>query len=306
MTLADNAIAWYDRNARDLPWRVPGTSAWAVLVSEVMLQQTPVVRVEPAWHSWMTRWPTPSALAADTPAEAIRMWGRLGYPRRAMRLHQCAVAIVERHDGRVPDDLDELLALPGIGTYTARAVATFAYGQRHPVVDTNVRRVIARAVAGEPDAGPATTAADLTAVAELLPIEPARAARASIAFMEIGAVLCTARSPRCVDCPFRNDCSWRLAGSPPMDGPSRTSQRYAGTDRQVRGLLLEVLRHATGPVPRRRLDAVWNDDVQRARALAGLVEDGLVETLDVDADRFVLAGEAPAAEKVTARPADRA
>jgi A/G-specific adenine glycosylase len=220
------------------------------------------------------------------------MWGRLGYPRRAMRLHQCAVAIVERHGGRVPDDLDQLLALPGIGTYTARAVATFAYGQRHPVVDTNVRRVIARAVQGAPDAGSTTTAADLTAVAELLPIDPARAARASIAFMELGAMVCSARSPKCTECPFRSECEWRRAGSPPLDGPSRKRQTYAGTDRQVRGLLLEVLRHATGPVPRQRLDAVWNDDVQRSRALAGLVDDGLVEPLGADADRFVLAGDA--------------
>jgi A/G-specific adenine glycosylase len=290
MTLADNAIAWYDDNARDLPWRVPGTSAWAVLVSEVMLQQTPVVRVEPAWHAWMARWPVPAALAKDPPSEAIRMWGRLGYPRRAMRLHQCALTIVERHGGGVPDDLDELLALPGIGTYTARAVLAFAYGQRHPVVDTNVRRVVARVVAGEPDAGPTTTTADLTAMAELLPIEPARAARAGIAFMELGAIVCTARSPRCVSCPFEPACAWRQSGAPPADGPTRRPQRYAGTDRQVRGLLLEVLRHATGPVPRQRLDTVWADDVQRARALSGLVDDGLVEPLD--ADSFVLAGDA--------------
>src|SRR6195952_2664489 len=181
MTLADDVIQWYDANKRDLPWRQPGTSAWAVLVSEGMLQQTPVVRVDPAWRSWMTRWPTPAALAADPPSEAIRMWGRLGYPRRAMRLHACAVAIVERHDGVVPDDLDQLLALPGVGTYTGRAVATFAYGQRHPVVDTNVRRVVARAVEGRPDAGPATTTADLVAVEELLPADEKRAARASIA-----------------------------------------------------------------------------------------------------------------------------
>ncbi|WP_127498675.1 A/G-specific adenine glycosylase [Actinoplanes solisilvae] len=292
MTLADDAITWFDKNARDLPWRQPDTSAWGVLVSEVMLQQTPVVRVEPAWRSWMTRWPTPADLASDPPAEAIRMWGRLGYPRRAMRLHAAAVAMVERHDGRVPSDLDQLLALPGVGTYTGRAVATFAYGQRHPVVDTNVRRVVSRAVEGKPDAGPATTAADLVAMAELLPEEPARAARASIAFMELGALLCVARSPRCTECPFEAVCAWRRAGSPAMVGPSRKPQRYAGTDRQVRGLLLEVLRHETGPVPRQRLDLVWNDDVQRARALAGLVEDGLVEPLSGDA--FVLAGDAPA------------
>jgi A/G-specific adenine glycosylase len=294
MTLADAAIAWYDKNARDLPWRKPETTAWGVLVSEVMLQQTPVVRVEPAWRSWMARWPTPAALADDPPSEAIRMWGRLGYPRRAMRLHACAAAIVERHGGRVPDDLDQLLALPGVGTYTGRAVATFAYGQRHPVVDTNVRRVVSRAVEGKPDAGPNTTAADLTAMADLLPSDDARAARASIAFMELGAMVCMARSPRCVDCPFGEVCVWRLSGSPALEGPSRKPQRYAGTDRQVRGLLLEVLRHATGPVPRQRLDMVWTDDVQRARALAGLVEDGLVEPLG--AHDFVLAGDGAKAD----------
>ena len=291
MTLADDAITWYDANLRDLPWRQPGTSAWGVLVSEVMLQQTPVVRVEPAWHAWMNRWPTPAALAADPPSEAIRMWGRLGYPRRAMRLHACAVAMVERHGGQVPADLDQLLALPGVGTYTGRAVATFAFGQRHPVVDTNVRRVVSRAVEGKPDAGPATTTADLTAVEELLPADEKRAARASIAFMEIGAVVCTARSPRCAQCPFEAICAWRLSGSHALSGPSRKTQRYAGTDRQVRGLLLEVLRHATGPVPRQRLDLVWTDDVQRARALAGLVEDGLVEPLR--SGDFVLAGDGP-------------
>ncbi|MEU4691716.1 A/G-specific adenine glycosylase [Actinoplanes sp. NPDC023714] len=294
MTLADAAIAWYDTNARDLPWRQPDTTPWGVLVSEVMLQQTPVVRVEPAWRSWMTRWPTPAALAADPVSEAIRMWGRLGYPRRAMRLHACAAAIVERHGGRVPDDLDQLLALPGVGTYTARAVATFAYGQRHPVVDTNVRRVVCRAVEGKPDAGPATTAADLTAMEELLPADVPTAARASIAFMELGAIVCTARSPKCADCPFEAVCAWRATGLALPEGPSRKPQRYAGTDRQVRGLILEVLRHATGPVPRRRLDLVWSDEVQRARALSGLVEDGLVERFG--SDDFVLPGDA------TARP----
>jgi A/G-specific adenine glycosylase len=289
MTLADDAITWFDQNARDLPWRQPDTTPWGVLVSEVMLQQTPVVRVEPAWRSWMTRWPTPADLAADPPSEAIRMWGRLGYPRRAMRLHACAVAMVERHGGQVPADLEQLLALPGVGTYTGRAVATFAYGQRHPVVDTNVRRVVSRAVEGKPDAGPSTTAADLVAMADLLPEEPARAARASIAFMELGALVCVARSPRCPECPFEQVCAWRLNGSPALEGPSRKPQRYAGTDRQVRGLLLEVLRHATGPVPRQRLDVVWSDEVQRARALAGLVEDGLVEPRA--GDEFALAGD---------------
>jgi A/G-specific adenine glycosylase len=246
-----------------------------------MLQQTQVARVEPAWREWLTRWPTPAALAAVAPADAIRAWGRLGYPRRALRLHACAAAIVARHAGTVPAKLDDLLALPGIGAYTARAVATFAYRQRHPVVDTNVRRVVARAVSGAADGGPATTAADLAAVEALLPADREAAARASVAFMELGAVVCTARAPRCVDCPLRATCAWRLAGAPAAPGGARRrTQRYAGTDRQVRGLLLAVLRDADGPVPAARLDLVWSDRTQRMRALDGLVADGLVNPVD--------------------------
>jgi A/G-specific adenine glycosylase len=262
-----------------------------VLVSEFMLQQTPVSRVEPVWQAWLARWPTPAALAADSTAEAIRAWGRLGYPRRAMRLHACAVAIVERHGGQVPSGVEELLALPGVGAYTARAVAAFAYAQRQPVVDTNVRRLVARAVAGRADAGPATTAADLTAVAALLPDEPARAARASAAFMELGALVCTARSPRCPECPLWASCAWRLGGRPPATGPSRRPQAYAGTDRQVRGLLMAVLRDETGPVPGARLDVVWPDSGQRSRALASLLADGLV--VELPARRYALAGDQP-------------
>jgi A/G-specific adenine glycosylase len=281
-TLADAAIRWFDENARDLPWRKPEAGAWGVLVSEIMLQQTRVTRVLPAWHAWMERWPTPAALAADQPGEAIRMWGRLGYPRRALRLRECAVAMVQRHDGRVPHDLDELLALPGIGSYTARAVAAFAYGQRQPVVDTNVRRFVARAVSGAADAGPTTRPSDLAATLALLPALPHLASRASAAFMEIGALVCVARTPRCTACPVRSACAWRSAGRPALDGPSRRPQRYAGTDRQVRGLLLAVLRDAADPVPRARLDVVWTDPTQRDRALVGLIEDGLVDPLPGD------------------------
>jgi A/G-specific adenine glycosylase len=293
--LATDAIRWYDENARDLPWREPDTSAWAILVSEVMLQQTPVVRVLPAWRSWLTRWPEPAALALDTPAEAIRMWGRLGYPRRALRLRECAVSVVERHAGRIPTDLDQLLALPGVGAYTARAVAAFAFGQRHPVVDTNVRRLVARAVDGLADAGPATTPADLVATAKLLPDEPAVAARASAAFMELGALVCVARTPRCVDCPLIATCAWQAGGRPASTGPTRRPQRFAGTDRQVRGLLLAILRESTGPVPLTRLDLAWADDTQRSRALAGLVTDGLVEP--VGSASYALAGETVAPKR---------
>ncbi|GAA3448975.1 A/G-specific adenine glycosylase [Dactylosporangium matsuzakiense] len=273
--IARTLMRWYDENARDLPWRRPDASPWSVLVSEVMLQQTQVSRVEPAWKRWMERWPTPAHLAADPPGEAIRAWDRLGYPRRALRLHACAAAIVERHDGVVPDDVEALLALPGIGIYTARAVAAFAFRQRHPVVDTNVRRVVARSVAGTADGGANTTPADLRAVEVLLPEDHEEAARASIAFMELGALICTSRAPRCPECPLADVCAWRRAGFPPSDSAKRT-QQYHGTDRYVRGLLMAVLRASDDPVPAERLDAVWPDADQRRRALAGLLTDGLV------------------------------
>jgi A/G-specific adenine glycosylase len=276
LSLAETVTRWYRANARDLPWRRPGVSPWAVLVSEVMLQQTPVPRVVPVWQEWIERWPVPAGLAAEPAAAAIRAWGRLGYPRRALRLHECAQTLVRTYGGEVPGRLDALLALPGVGEYTARAVAAFAFGQRHPVVDTNVRRLVARALTGEADAGPATSPADLAAVAGLLPPEPAAAAAASVALMELGATICTARTPRCTACPIGTRCAWRSAGAPPAAGPGRRPQRYAGTDRQVRGLLLAVLRNADRPVPSARLDAVWPDAGQRRRALAGLVADGLV------------------------------
>ncbi|HEV2087756.1 MAG TPA: A/G-specific adenine glycosylase [Cryptosporangiaceae bacterium] len=278
--LADAVIGWYDAHRRDLPWRSATATPWAVLVSEVMLQQTPVARVLPAYLAWLARWPTPQALAADQPGAAVRAWGRLGYPRRALRLHECATAITERHGGVVPSDLTDLLALPGVGAYTGRAVASFAFGQRHAVVDTNVRRVLTRAVTGDGDSGPSTAARDAELAEPLLPVEPAVNARFGVAVMELGALVCTARSPRCADCPLASTCAWRLAGKPAYLGPVRRPQGYAGTDRQVRGNLLAVLRDASGPVPRATLDAVWADPVQRGRALAGLIADGLVDPLD--------------------------
>lgn len=264
-------VGWYARAARDLPWRAPDADPWAVLVSEVMLQQTPVARVLPAYDAWLRRWPTPSALAADEPGEAIRMWGRLGYPRRALRLHACAVAICERFGGTVPGDVDDLLTLPGVGTYTARAVAAFAFGRRCPVVDTNVRRVVARVVDGVDDPGP--SARDLAAVEALLPDDGAPLF--SVALMELGALVCTARTPRCAECPLQTSCRWRAAGRLAA-ARRRPVQAFAGTDRQVRGLLLGVVRTATAPVPWATLEAVWGDAVQRERALAGLVTDGLL------------------------------
>lgn len=275
--LAEQVSAWYATAARDLPWRRAGTSAWGVLVSEVMLQQTPVNRIVPAWQEWLARWPTPTALAADEPGDAVRAWGRLGYPRRALRLHAAASSVVERHGGELPRTVPELLSLPGVGDYTARAVAAFAHRQRHPVVDTNVRRVVARTVEGIADA--AVTRRDLQLVDGLLPHDAEAAATASVALMELGALVCTARAPGCDTCPVARSCAWRAAGYPALAAPVRRPQRYAGTDRQVRGRLLAVLRDAAGPVPAELLDQAWEEPVQRARALDGLVSDGLVDPL---------------------------
>jgi A/G-specific adenine glycosylase len=274
--LTHRLLAWYDAHARELPWRGPGASAWSVLVSEVMLQQTPVARVVPVHDEWLRRWPTPATLAAEPAGEAVRAWGRLGYPRRALRLHAAATAIVERHDGEVPSNFDDLLALPGIGDYTAAAVSTFAFGRRHVVLDTNVRRVLARVLAAQELPAPSVTRAERDRAAAVLPADEPTAATWSIALMELGALVCTARSPACGECPVSGHCAWRSAGYPAYDGPVRRPQAWAGTDRQCRGRLLAVLRDSDGPVHRSRLDVVWADAGQRGRCLAGLVEDGLV------------------------------
>ncbi|MEV7024102.1 A/G-specific adenine glycosylase [Kitasatospora sp. NPDC093558] len=273
-------LDWYEAGKRDLPWRTPDASPWAVMVSEFMLQQTPVKRVLPAWEAWMERWPTPADLAAEAPGEAVRMWGRLGYPRRALRLHAAAVAITEEHGGEVPDDHATLLSLPGVGEYTAAAVASFAFRQRHVVLDTNVRRVFARAVSGVEYPAQATTAAERRTATALLPDDAETAATWAVGVMELGALVCTARGPECGDCPLFTHCAWQRAGRPPYEGPARRGQSYEGTDRQVRGKLLAVLRDAHGSVEQARLDAVWPDAVQRARALDGLVADGLVEPVE--------------------------
>ncbi|PEG43089.1 adenine glycosylase [Mycolicibacterium agri] len=281
-------LDWYDRSQRDLPWRRPGVTPWQVLVSEFMLQQTPVARVEPVWLDWVARWPTPSATAAASAADVLRAWGKLGYPRRAKRLHECAVVIATEHGDVVPSDVETLLTLPGVGAYTARAIACFAYRQRVPVVDTNVRRVVARAVHGRADAAASPSPRDLEDVAALLP-NNGDAPRFSVALMELGATVCTARAPRCGTCPL-SVCAWRAAGYPAATTPARRVQKYAGTDRQVRGRLLDVLRASDSPVTRAQLDVAWLiDTAQRDRALDSLLVDGLVEqTAD---GRFALAGE---------------
>ncbi|MCC2033773.1 A/G-specific adenine glycosylase [Microbacterium allomyrinae] len=275
--LAAPLIAWYPRIARDLPWRRPGFGAWGVLVSEFMLQQTPVTRVVPHLEAWLDRWPTPAALAADAPAEAVRQWANLGYPRRALWLHRAATEIRDRHDGVVPRDVEALLALTGIGDYTARAVAVFAYGDRHPVVDTNTRRVLARAVDGRSQPGPPNTR-DLAAMTLLLPEDDTDAAIVNAAAMELGATVCTARSPRCQACPLADRCAWRAAGHPDTGDERRRQARYEGSDRQARGAVLKALRDA--PDHGIRHDDVltdWPDTLQRDRAIDSLIVDGLAE-----------------------------
>nr|WP_231387183.1 A/G-specific adenine glycosylase [Nocardia sp. BMG111209] len=284
---SDVLIEWYRETARDLPWRRPGVTAWQILMSEIMLQQTPVVRVEPIWREWVARWPVPSAMAAAAPGEVLRAWGKLGYPRRALRLHECARVLATEHGDEVPDDVDVLLGLPGIGAYTARAVACFAYGQRVPVVDTNVRRVVARAVHGRAEAGNPSSR-DLAETEALLPVRIDRAATFSAALMELGATVCTARTPSCAGCPLPS-CAWVTAGRPVSDVVRRV-QKYEGTDRQARGRLLDVLRAASGPVERVALDLAWiHDPGQRARALDSLLVDGLIE--QTPDGLFALAGE---------------
>jgi A/G-specific adenine glycosylase len=265
-----------------------------------MLQQTPVVRVLPVWHEWLQRWPTPAGLAGEPAGEAVRAWGRLGYPRRALRLHAAAVAIVENHGGKVPDSYTELLALPGVGSYTAAAVAAFAFGRRETVVDTNIRRVHARLVSGAALPAPALTAAEMRLAAQLLPDDDGTSARWNASVMELGALVCTARAPKCGDCPVRDSCAWRAAGEPPPSYIPK-GQAWHGTDRQVRGAVMAVLRVADAPVPAEmfqqepadlgfapegigvplaalhRLDSAPE---QLDRALTGLLADGLAEVRD--------------------------
>ena len=281
--LRHRILDWYDAHARELPWREPSASPWAVLVSEFMLQQTPVTRVLPVYEQWLTTWPSPAALAQAPAGAAVRAWGRLGYPRRALRLHASAIAIVERHDGAVPESYAELRGLPGVGDYTAAAVASFAFRQRHPVLDTNVRRVLARTCTGVELPGLAVTRGERELATGLLPEDGPEAAAWAVAAMELGALVCVASAPRCAVCPVTDLCAWRAAGYPAYDGPVRRGQAYDGTDRQCRGRLLAVLRDHDGPVKRRELDAVWPTDEQRERCLSWLVEDGLVVAVSADA-----------------------
>ena len=267
--------AWFDANGRDLPWRRPGTSAWGVLVSEVMSQQTPMSRVVAPWHEWMNRWPTPDDLAEEDSGEAVAAWGRLGYPRRALRLHSCAVTIATEHDGVVPNSYDELVALPGIGDYTASAVVSFAFGGRATVLDTNVRRLIARAESGIANCPTSVTRAERVVADALVPDEDARAAKWAVASMELGALVCTARSPQCEVCPIRDGCRWVIDGRPD-NAPARRGQPWKGTDRQCRGVIMDVVRNSPHGVKVQMALSAWPELDQASRCLESLLDDGLV------------------------------
>ena len=282
-------LGWYDRARRDLPWRAPGVSAWQVMVSEFMLQQTPVARVLPVWKDWVARWPTASATACASAADVLRAWGKLGYPRRAKRLHECAIVIARDYDDVVPDDVDTLLTLPGVGSYTARAIACFAYRQAVPVVDTNVRRVVARSVHGRADAGAASAVRDHADVIALLPDDPT-APQFSAALMELGAIVCTARDPRCGLCPLSALSS---GGTPVTRRPPRRAGVSSATQ-ELTGRCADACWTCCAPTQfqsqRLQLDVAWlSDTTQRERALDSLLADGLV-ALTADG-RFALAGE---------------
>lgn len=271
-------IDWYRANARDLPWRSPDATPWSILVSEFMLQQTPVVRVEPVWQRWMRRWPQPADLAAEPVGEAIAAWDRLGYPRRAIRLHGAAAAITNEHANVVPSDPEVLRQLPGVGQYTAAAVASFAYAVRAPVLDTNVRRVLGRALDGRAHPTTHIRAAEWERAETLLPEGGDRTALWNVAAMELGAVICTARVARCDQCPIAVHCRWRASGKPVSDAEPRRGQPWHGTDRQCRGVLMREVRaaHPTA-VSGTRLLAQWPDQDQALRALGSLNSDGLLE-----------------------------
>ncbi len=271
MNFTEEVLAWWPSVARDLPWRNT-RDPWAVLVSEVMAQQTQVDRVVPKWEAFLSRFPTPASAAAASLGDILELWSGLGYNRRAKYLHECAVVITERYDGRFPSTLEALLALPGVGPYTARAVLVFAFEHDVAVVDTNVGRVLARVEGRRLSADEVQRRAD-----DLVP--PGAAWTWNQALLDFGAMLCRKRSPRCDDCPVRSGCTWAGVGCDPAVGSAAVSNgqsRFEGSDRQGRGRLIEALR--SGPVSFSNVPAAmgWPDDVARSeRVLDGVLADGL-------------------------------
>lgn len=263
-------VGWFKKNQRDLPWRT--SNAWGVLVSEIMLQQTPVARVLPIYNEWMKRWPSPKDLAAATTSEIITAWGRLGYPRRALRLHQCAKVISEQYNNRLPETEQELRALPGIGEYTAAAIVAFAFKERSLVLDVNIRRLFARFVDGVEVPKPSVTKEERKKRAELIPTRNPHMWAA--ATMELGALICTAQNPKCQICPIADRCKWRSLDFPKSDQKKRT-QAWHGTDRQCRGVIVQALRE-NKTLSIKDLKKLWHLDSQVEKSLSSLIKDGLI------------------------------
>ena len=264
--------SWFKKNKRDLPWRK--TDAWGVLVSEFMLQQTPVNRVLPVYEEWMKLLPTASSLAKATPAQVITAWGRLGYPRRALRLHECAKEITTNLGGKIPENEAELRALPGIGEYTAAAIAAFAFEKRSLVLDINIRRLYARLFDGVETPTQAATKVEKSRYEELIPKrEPYVWAAAS---MELGAVICTSQAPKCGICPVAHVCAWRSLDYPKSDVVKRR-QTWHGTDRQCRGTIVQALRE-NEVLTKSQITQLWDVPSQLEKALLTLLDDGLIES----------------------------
>jgi len=266
-------VSWFKKNKRDLPWR--NTTPWGVMVSEYMLQQTPVNRVLPKWNEWMQRWPTPQDLAKATPAQVITAWGRLGYPRRALRLHAAAQIIAEDFNNQIPEDAATLQTLPGIGEYTAAAITAFAFEQQSLVMDVNIRRLLTRIIDGNEHPKPAPTTKEKASRLALKPDKNAHIWAA--ATMELGALVCTSKNPICEKCPVISQCNWRKNGYP-KTALVRKSQDWQGTDRKCRGTIVQALRENES-LTENAIKKLWPDESQVEKALKTLQEDLLIEAI---------------------------
>jgi A/G-specific adenine glycosylase len=262
---------WFAKNKRELPWR--STSPWGVMVSEFMLQQTPVARVLPKWNEWMVRWPTPVELAKATPAQVITAWGRLGYPRRALRLHESAKIIARDFNNEVPESEEVLRSLPGIGDYTAAAISAFAFGANTLVMDVNIRRVLVRALDGKEYPTSSPTVRERESRLAILPNRDAD--NWAAATMELGALICTSKNPSCNDCPIISQCKWRKNGYPHTE-LVRKSQDWHGTDRKCRGTIVQALRENES-LTLSAIKKLWPEESQVEKALETLLADHLIE-----------------------------
>ena len=263
--------SWFKKNKRDLPWRK--TDSWGILVSEFMLQQTPVNRVLPVYNQWMERWPTAAHLAKATPAEVITAWGRLGYPRRALRLHECAKVITKELKGKIPTTEVELRKLPGVGEYTAAAMVAFAFSGRSLVLDINIRRLFTRLFDGAESPTTSATKEEKVRYEELIPKKDSHIWAA--ATMELGALVCTSQSPKCAICPVADKCLWRSLDYPKSDLVKRR-QSWHGTDRQCRGAVVQALRE-NEVLTKAQIAQLWDVPSQLDKALLTLLDDGLIE-----------------------------